>query len=75
MKYLAIFMIVISISAQSLNVYSTVVHVQSSKGKHLKASKPKPIKKVDKCHLKQEKITKTVTTSARIGHAQIYRQK
>ena len=66
-------MIVISISAQSLNVYSTVVHVQSSKGKHLKASKPKVVKTVDKCPLKQEKITKSVTTTARIGNAEIYK--
>lgn len=49
MKYLAIFLIIFSISAQSFNVHSTVVHVQSSKGKHIKASKAKPINKVSKC--------------------------
>lgn len=74
MKYLAIFLIIISISAQSLNVHSTVIHVQSSKGKYLKSSKAKPLKKWGKCSLNPGKNMNSVDTgaAARIGIAKGY---
>jgi len=64
MKYLTIFLIIISISAQSLNVHSTVVHVQSSKGKQINASKAKSVKKAVKCPVSSGKTLKSVKAAA-----------
>lgn len=64
MKYLAIFLIIIMISAQSANVYPTVVHVQSSKGKQIKSSKAKSVKTLSRCPLKHEKSTNSIRSAA-----------
>ena len=66
MKYLAICLIVISIFAQPLNVYSTVVHVQSSKGKYIQSSKAKSVKTLNKCALNLRKNTNSIHAVAAV---------
>lgn len=73
MKYLAIFLIIISLSAQSFNVLGTVIHVQSSKGKHIKASKAKFVKKMAKCPLDSGKPEKSMKAAVSGKDVEIYK--
>lgn len=65
MKYLVFFLVLSVVNLFSYNGHSTVVYLQSSKGKIVKHSKSKTVKIIKKCPVEAKKLNSTVTVRKR----------